>query len=222
MFLASVAHLLPSDIQISNRQQQELALNFSAAYYAALSGKCWPERATSWSSYSFRQGNSVDRQTILYQKSHKFDSWQQWSILRSFKLIWIHAGKILSIWDLHLIVTTEQNFDRNLLLAFRISNHHLTKTHLEVISVAVGKNSHTAQPRQPVVTDGYSPAYSRLTPDISKHSPALSVFEWDAEPKPTPETTYLLCDWLWTLAAMYEVKMKISPQQSFHYKPTLA
>lgn len=40
MFLASVAHLLPSDIQISNRQQQELALNFSAAYYAALSGKC--------------------------------------------------------------------------------------------------------------------------------------------------------------------------------------
>lgn len=144
MFLASVAHLLPSDIQISNRQQQELALNFSAAYYAALSGKCWPERATSWSSYSFRQGNSVDRQTILYQKSHKFDSWQQWSILRSFKLIWIHAGKILSIGDLHLIVTTEQNFDRNLLLAFRISNHQLTKTHLEVISVAVGKNSHTA------------------------------------------------------------------------------
>lgn len=42
MFLASVAHLLPSDIQISNRQQQELAMNFGAAYYSAMSGKCWP------------------------------------------------------------------------------------------------------------------------------------------------------------------------------------
>lgn len=66
MFLASVAHLLPSDIRISNRRQQELALNFSAAHYSALSGKCWPERATSWSSYSFRQAHVVN-------KSHKFD-----------------------------------------------------------------------------------------------------------------------------------------------------
>lgn len=40
MFLASISHLLQSVIQISNRQQQELALNFSAAYYSALSGKC--------------------------------------------------------------------------------------------------------------------------------------------------------------------------------------
>lgn len=73
MFLASIAHLLQSDIQISNGQQQELALNFSAAYYSALSGKCWPERerATSWSSYSFSRETWVNRQTILYRRSHK-------------------------------------------------------------------------------------------------------------------------------------------------------
>lgn len=35
MFLASAGHLLPSDIQISNRRQRELALNLSAAYYSA-------------------------------------------------------------------------------------------------------------------------------------------------------------------------------------------
>lgn len=34
-FLASVGHLLRSDIQISNTQQQELALNLCAAYYSA-------------------------------------------------------------------------------------------------------------------------------------------------------------------------------------------
>lgn len=52
MFLARVA-------QISNRWQWELALNFSAAYYSALSGKRWPERgATSWSSHSFREKKS--------------------------------------------------------------------------------------------------------------------------------------------------------------------
>lgn len=44
MFLASTAHLLRSDIQISNRRQWELALNFSAAYCSALSGKCWGRR----------------------------------------------------------------------------------------------------------------------------------------------------------------------------------
>lgn len=39
MFLASVAHLLPGDILVSNRQPVKLALNFAGAYYF-LSGKC--------------------------------------------------------------------------------------------------------------------------------------------------------------------------------------
>lgn len=161
MFLASIAHLLPSDIQISNGQQQELALNFSAAYYSALSGKCWPERESHIMIVLFIQQGNLGQQTDhpVSEKSQVLPD----------KIIWIHS----SISNQHqscqldvelikkaLIQNTKQNYYLVkcyliLLLGYIIITY---KTHIhKLFQLQSEKCTHSLKmPEQPVVTDGHS------------------------------------------------------------------
>lgn len=104
MFLASVAHLLPSDIQISNRRQQELALNFQRCLllryeWEVLTG----ESNIMIILFIQTGGNLVNSQGILWQKKS-----QVWSLPQRCVLLPANMNSLGRGGGKHSLKMTEQ------------------------------------------------------------------------------------------------------------------